>query len=58
VVDLVQVMDTVNRTRFAANAATLAEWETVSNIIGPAHPAADKPAPATPPTGGEVRPAA
>ena len=58
VVDRVEVMDTLNRTRFAEDAATLAEWETVSNIIGPAHPAADKPAPATPPTGGEVRPAA
>lgn len=59
VVDRVEVMDTLNRTRFADDAATLAEWETVSNIIGPAHPATDKPSPATPPSsGGEVRPAA
>jgi hypothetical protein len=59
VVDIVGVMDALNRFRFADDAAILAEWETVSNIIGPAHPAADKPAPPTPPgSGGEVRPAA
>ena len=58
VVDLVQVMDTLNRTRFAEDVATLAEWETVSNIIGPARSAKDEPAPPTPPTGGEVKPAA
>ena len=59
VVDLVQVMDTLNRTRFADDAATLAEWETVSNVIGPARPAAEKPeSPAPPSTGGDVRSAA
>jgi hypothetical protein len=59
VVDIVQVMDALNRFRFADDAAILAEWETVSNIIGPAHPAGDKPTtPGEPPAGGEVRPAA
>ena len=52
VVDIVQVMDGLNRFRFADDAAVLAEWDTVSNIIGPAHPADDKPQP--PPVGGEV----
>lgn len=59
VVEIVLVMEALNRTRFADDAATLAEWETVSNIIGPAHPAGDKPTPpGEPPAGGEVRPAA
>jgi len=57
VVDIVQVMDALNRFRFADDAAVLAEWETVSNIIGPPRPAGDEPA--TPPVvGGEIKPAA
>jgi hypothetical protein len=53
VVDIVQVMDALNRFRFADDAAILAEWETVSNIIGPARSAGDKPA-----TSDEIKPAA
>jgi len=56
VVDIVQVMDGLNRFRFADDAAVLAEWDTVSNVIGPARPADDEPE--TPPQGGEERPAA
>jgi hypothetical protein len=56
VVDIVQVMDGLNRFRFADDAAVLAEWDTVSNVIGPARPAEDEPE--TPPQSGEERPAA
>jgi hypothetical protein len=56
VVDIVQVMDALNRFRFADAAEVLAEWETVSNVIGPPHPAGDKPQ--TPPASGAERPAA
>jgi hypothetical protein len=60
ILHLVQVMDALNRFRFADSAEVLAEWASASNVIGPPHPAADKPStPVTPPTtGGEVRPAA
>ena len=57
VVEIVEVMDALNRFRFAEDAAILAEWETVSNIIGPTRAAKEEPAPPTPPTGGEVKPA-
>lgn len=56
VVDIVQVMDALNRFRFADDAAVLAEWETVSNIISPARSADDETE--TPTEGGEVKPAA
>lgn len=56
VVDIVGVMDALNRFRFADDAAVLAEWDTVSNVMTPVH-TTDKPA--VPPTsGGEVKPAA
>jgi hypothetical protein len=45
-----------HRFRFADHAAVLAERETVSNIIGPAHAADDEPAKS--PDGGEMKPAA
>jgi hypothetical protein len=56
VVDIVQVMDALNRFRFADDAAVLAEWETVSNIISPVRSTEDEPE--TPPESGEERPAA
>jgi hypothetical protein len=59
VVDIVLVMDALNRFRFADDSAILAEWETVSNIVGPPRSTAGKTTPPVePPTGGEVRPAA
>jgi hypothetical protein len=56
IMHLVRVMDTFNRSRFAAATEILAEWESVSNVIGPPHPAADEPEP--PPASGAERPAA
>ena len=56
ILHLVRVMDTFNRSRFAAATEILAEWESVSNVIGPPHPAADQPEP--PPASGAERPAA
>jgi hypothetical protein len=56
VVDIVQVMDALNRFRFADDAAILAEWETVSNIIAPTRSAEEEPE--APPEGGEIKPAA
>jgi hypothetical protein len=56
VVDIVGVMDALNRFRFADDPAVLAEWDTVSNVIGPARPAEDEPE--TPPESGEIQPAA
>jgi hypothetical protein len=53
VVDFVEVMDALNRFRFAENAAGLAEWETVSNVIGPPHSVEPKPEPPT--SGGESK---
>lgn len=58
-VQLVQVMDTLNRSRFAAAVEVLAEWESVSNVFGPVR-SAEKPATPgeTPPLGGESSTAA
>jgi len=56
VVDIVGVMDALNRFRFADDPAALAEWESVSNVITPGHSTDD---PKVPPTsGGEIKPAA
>jgi hypothetical protein len=53
VVEIVGVMDALNQFRFADDAAVLAEWNTVSNVVNPA------PTPSQPPTsGGEIKPAA
>jgi hypothetical protein len=40
----VEVMDGLNRTRFADDAESLAAWESVSNVFGPVHPSEEKPA--------------
>jgi hypothetical protein len=59
VVESVEVMDTLNRFRFANEPEIVAEWDSVSNVIGPPHPATDKPVtPGQPSAGGEARPAA
>jgi hypothetical protein len=58
VFDIVQVMDAFNRDRFGNDPAVLAEWEAVSNVVGPFHPAGNEPVTPPPATGGEVRPAA
>lgn len=53
ILHLVQVMDALNRFRFADNAELLAEWESASNVVGPPRSTGSKPAP-----GGEIKPAA
>ena len=59
IVQLVQVMDTLNRSRFAGAVAILAEWESASNVFGPVHPAEKPVTPGeTPPLGGESSTAA
>jgi hypothetical protein len=59
IMHLVRVMDALNRFRFADQGELLAEWESASNVFGPVHSAADKPAPPEQPTTGrEGRPAA
>lgn len=57
IVQIVRVMDGLNRYRFINDAELLAAWESASNVAGPPKPgAAVKPAPSeTPPAGGEVR---
>jgi hypothetical protein len=59
IVQLVNVMDALNRSRFAGAVEILAEWESVSNVFGPVRPAEKPVTPEeTPPSGGESRPAA
>lgn len=60
VVQVVKVMNGLVRLKFANQGEVLAAWESASNVVAAPRPE-DKPAtgPApTPPTGGEVRPAA
>jgi hypothetical protein len=62
VVQIVHVMDGLNRYRFEKQPELLAAWESASNVVATPRPDV-KPAPAptpegTPPAGGEVRPAA
>ena len=56
IVQLVKVMDTLNRSRFAGAVEVLAEWESVSNVFGPVHSAGTPSAtPNTPPAGGAAQ---
>ena len=60
-VQIVRVMDGLNRVRFANDSASLAAWESASNTVGPARSSGIKPAPGPsepPSSGGEVKPAA
>ena len=60
IVQIVRVMDRLNRYRFMNDAEALAAWESASNVVGPTRPApAAKPEPGdTPPAAGETRTAA
>jgi hypothetical protein len=59
VVQVVKVMNGLNRFRFARDGELLRSWEAASDIVATPQPAEDAPAPGgTPPPGGEVRPAA
>ena len=53
VVQIVKVMDGLNRFRFANDPEALAAWESASNTFGPIHAGVVKPA-----AGGEIKPAA
>jgi uncharacterized protein YicC (UPF0701 family) len=66
VVQIVRVLDALNRFRFAEDAELMAAWESISNVLGPARRAngsetEPEPTPGTegePNAGGEVKPAA
>jgi hypothetical protein len=63
VVQVVKLLDGLNRFRFAKDAESLAAWGSASNVLATPHPATVvKPVPQGPegpaPAGGEVRPAA
>ena len=59
VVQIVQVMDGLNRYRFMNDAELLAAWESASNVLATPKNGAPRPGPGTtPPAGGEIRPAA
>jgi hypothetical protein len=55
VVDIVGVMDALNRFRFADDLAILAEWDSVSNVITPVRTPDE---PEVPPTAASEKPAA
>lgn len=56
VVQIVRMMDGLNRFRFANDAESLAAWESSSNTFGPVRSSSLKPAPAEPPASeGEVK---
>jgi hypothetical protein len=64
VVQVVRVMNGLNRLRFAADSELLAAWESASNVVTFARPdttavpGGTTPTAGTPPSGGDVRPAA
>jgi len=45
IVQLVKVMDTLNRSRFHSTVELLAAWESTSNVFGPVHPSEEQSAP-------------
>jgi len=56
-VEIIRVIDGLNRIRFAGDPDLFAAWRSASNVIGPARPA-KSPTPESPPSGGEIKPAA
>jgi hypothetical protein len=58
VVEIVQVIDGLNRFRFANDPDVFAAWRSARNVIGPSRTAEKSTAPETPPPGGEIKPAA
>ena len=60
VVQIVYVMDGLNRYRFMKDAELLAAWESASNVFGPVRSNGEKPTSPeeVPPAGGESRTAA
>ena len=60
-VQIVRMMDGLNRVRFAEDSESGAAWESASNTLGPARSSGIKPTPGPsepPASGGEVKPAA
>jgi hypothetical protein len=57
VVQLIRVIDGLNRFRFSGDPDLFAAWRSASNVVGPSHPAA-RPGPEAPPSEGAVKPAA
>jgi hypothetical protein len=56
---VVRLMDGLNRFRFASDPESLAAWESASNTFGPVRSGGGQTTPpATPPSGGEIKPAA
>jgi hypothetical protein len=59
IVQVVRVMDGLNRLRFGTEPQLLAAWESASNVVATPKTGAAKPGSGeTPPAGGEIRPAA
>jgi hypothetical protein len=58
VVEIVRVLDGLNRFRFADDPDLLAAWRAASNVIGPPKAAEKTTAPDAPPSGGATKPAA
>ena len=46
-IQVVRLMDGLNRYRFADDANALAEWMSASNVVGPPRSSSGKPAPST-----------
>jgi hypothetical protein len=57
VVQIVRMIDGLNRFRFSGDPDLFAAWRSASNVVGPSHPAA-RPGPEAPPSEGAVKPAA
>ena len=57
VVQIVKVMNGLNRFRFARQGELLASWQAASNVFATPHPVDEKAAPPVNPAGGEARPA-
>ena len=58
IVQVVKLMDGLNRFRFSSEPELLAGWESSSNVFGPPRPGEVEPTPVGPTNGGEVKPAA
>ncbi len=54
-VEIVRVIDGLNRVRFAGDPDLMAAWRSASNVVGPSRPAAK---PEAPTSEGAVKPAA
>jgi hypothetical protein len=57
-VEIVRMIDGVNRVRFAGDPDLMAAWRSASNVIGPSRPAAKPQGSGAPPAEGAVKPAA